>query len=98
MYTFENKEKNVITVHIEKECGCFKKSNYVNEQKYTSKNDALLHANLMKNYMNQNFCKKHLFSLEEQENEVIIKVEEKEKAIVYACGGDIAFNTLRKGK
>ncbi|RLA57771.1 MAG: hypothetical protein DRQ78_13050 [Epsilonproteobacteria bacterium] len=81
----------MVKVHVEKECDCFKKSNYVNGQKYTSKNDALLHANLMKNYMNQNFCKKHIFGLEENENEIIVTVKEREKERIVACGGDIAF-------
>ena len=85
----------MITVHVEKECGCFRKSQYINDQQYVSKRDALLHANLMTNYMNQNFCKKHLFTLEENENSILIKSEEREREIVYACGGDIGFETPR---
>lgn len=86
----------MVRIHVEKECGCFKKSNYVQEQNYTSKNDALLHANLMKNYMNQNFCKKHIFALEERENEIIITVEDREKERIVSCGGDIEFRPTAK--
>jgi hypothetical protein len=89
-------EKQMVKVHIEKECGCFKKSDYANGQNYTNKNDALLHANLMKNYMNQNFCKKHIFALEEKENEIIITVEERKKERIIACGGDIGFRSSNK--
>lgn len=88
----------MIKVHLEKECSCFKKSKYVNDQNYTSKKDALLRASLMKNYMNNNFCKKHIFTIQEQESEIIIKVVEKEKELIVACGGDISFNSLSPSK
>ena len=81
----------MVKVHVKKECACFKKSKYVNGQNYISKNDAILHATLMKNYMNQNFCKKHIFALEERENEILITVKEREQERIVACGGDIAF-------
>ncbi|RUM69284.1 MAG: hypothetical protein DSZ08_06670 [Sulfurovum sp.] len=56
----------MFTIHIEKECGCFKKSSYENNMTFDNKDDALTQAKLMESHMNQKFCQKHMFYTEEK--------------------------------
>jgi len=76
-------------IHVEKECGCFKKSAYENDMAFESKDDALMQARLMESHMNQKFCQKHLFYTEDKGDEIIIHVEErpKEEKAGGCCGG-----------
>ncbi len=80
----------MFTINITKECGCFKKSAYENNMTFENKDDALLQAKLMENHMNQKFCQKHLFWVEEEgRNTFRINVEEKPKKTKSGgcCGG-----------
>lgn len=61
-------------VIIDKECGCFKRSDMQNNLEIASKDEALMKGLEMVNSMNNDFCKKHTFSLEESENSFIIKM------------------------
>jgi len=45
----------MFTININQECGCFKRSPYENNKTYSSKDDALLQAQLMVNHMNIKF-------------------------------------------
>lgn len=65
----------MITLKMEKQCGCFKKSDLEAEQTFTTKEEALEKAKSMCEDMNKTFCQKHQFSFEESENEILIKVE-----------------------
>jgi hypothetical protein len=62
------------TVNVEKECGCFKRSDYENNMQFNSKDDALIEAKSMENTMNANFCQKHLFTLVEDGENFTISV------------------------
>ena len=63
----------MFTVQMEKQCGCFKRSNYEASQSFASKDEALIHAQGMARDMTEEFCKKHAFSVvEEGENFTII--------------------------
>lgn len=62
------------TVRMEKECGCFKKSSFKAIQEFASKEEALKEAVAMCEDMNETFCQKHIFSIEENNDELIIKV------------------------
>jgi len=55
----------MFTINIEKECGCFKKSDLKNNQSFEDKDDALIKAMNMVNFMNKEFCQKHEFRLSE---------------------------------
>jgi len=55
----------MFTINVDKECGCFKRSMYENNQNFTSKNAALIEAQAMVQTMNEEFCKKHEFALSE---------------------------------
>jgi len=71
---------------LEKECGCFKKSDLQNNQSFESKDDALMKAMSMVNYMNTEFCNKHDFELSEDGDNFFIAVEEPRQHS-GCCGG-----------
>jgi hypothetical protein len=74
------------TIIIEKECGCFKRSSYDNNQSFDIKDDALIQANLMVSDMNTKFCQKHDFILRENNDNFVISVDIKAKQS-ECCGG-----------
>lgn len=73
-------------VVVEKECGCFRRSDLVNNMEFQSKDDALMKAIEMKDVMNgEKFCGKHEFDLVEfQDNFVINFAQQK---VSGCCGG-----------
>jgi len=73
------------TVQMEKECGCFKKSDFQNNLQFDSKDHALMQAIEMTKEMNEEFCKKHEFSVVEEGDMIKIRVEEAGKS--GCCGG-----------
>lgn len=77
----------MFTVTIDKECGCFNKSDLTNNQQFASKDDALIEARGMATHMNENFCQKHEFTLFEDGSNFSIRVDERAKAHSGCCGG-----------
>ncbi len=75
----------MFTVKIEKECGCFKKSDFTNNMEFESKDDALIQALNMTKEMNQDFCQKHEFEVAENGATFMISVDERGKS--GCCGG-----------
>lgn len=75
------------TINIDKECGCFKKSAYENNMSFTSKDDALMQANLMVNHMNSKFCGKHDFELAEAGDTFQITMDMNQQQKSGCCGG-----------
>lgn len=59
---------------VDRECGCFKRSDMNNNVEYESKDAALTTALEMVSTMNDRFCKKHTFVLEEVEQTFMIKM------------------------
>lgn len=57
---------------VERECGCFKRSDLENNVSVSSKDEALEKSLAIVDTMNKKFCKKHTFSLVEQENNFLI--------------------------
>ncbi|CAA6811557.1 MAG: Unknown protein [uncultured Sulfurovum sp.] len=53
------------TINLDRECGCFRRSNLENNTSFESKDDALMQAQAMVNHMNTKFCSKHGFTLSE---------------------------------
>ena len=70
---------------VENECGCFKRSDLVNNQSIESKDDALITSMNMVNTMNSDFCKKHSFKLQEVGDDFVIAFEESTSN--GCCGG-----------
>ena len=77
----------MFTISVDKECGCFKKSNFENNTTESTKDNALLKAQHMVNYMNDEFCQKHSFTLREEGNTFAISMDVKEEAHTGCCGG-----------
>jgi len=75
------------TISISKECGCFRRSPYENNLEFSSKDDALLQANLMQNHMNSKFCGTHHFELKEEGEKLLIEVSMNESTKSGCCGG-----------
>lgn len=50
------------TVQVEKECSCFKKSEYENNVTFETQKDAYQYANTVAEFMNEEFCNTHIFS------------------------------------
>ncbi len=65
----------MINLIVEKQCGCFKKSDFVAEQKFASKDEALQEAIAMCEDMNDTFCQKHNFTVVEEGENIVIKME-----------------------
>ena len=64
----------MFNVRIDKECGCFKRSDFQNNQSFENKDDALIEAMTIAKTMNDTFCKKHVFHVLEEENDMRISV------------------------
>jgi hypothetical protein len=50
------------TVKMEKECACFKKSEYSNNMTFETQKDAYNYAKIVAEFMNEEFCGQHIFS------------------------------------
>jgi len=69
------------TVQMEHECGCFKRSEYENGKSFDTQRDAYNYSNIVAEFMNEEFCSKHLFVAQRSgENEFLISVSENPNA------------------
>ncbi|MEA1879926.1 MAG: hypothetical protein U9N11_04725 [Campylobacterota bacterium] len=65
------------TVKVAHECGCFKKSEYKNEKSFDTQRDAYNYSNILAEFMNEDFCTKHVFSAQRAgERAFVINVSE----------------------
>ena len=62
-------------VKMQRECGCFKDSDYKAIQEFDTIDEALDVANAMCADMKENFCGKHNFRAVYEDGNMIIKVE-----------------------
>lgn len=60
------------TVTVPQQCGCFKRSDFQASQNFDDKDQALLEASEMAKAMNDTFCKKHAFTVVEENNNFVI--------------------------
>lgn len=65
----------MFTVKMEKECGCFKRSGMESTKTFGNKDDAMIEAKAWAEEMNETFCQKHNFTIAEEGNDLVIKVE-----------------------
>lgn len=73
------------TVHIEHQCGCFKKSDYESEKSFENQQDAYNYSNLVAEFMNEDFCQKHLFVAQKTiDDQFVIRVSDNPNA--GSCG------------
>lgn len=69
---------------ISDKCACFKKSNLQTTLSFTSKDEALLKAIEINNHMNENFCNKHQFEVQEMFDNFVISFYDENKQV--CCG------------
>ena len=70
------------TVQIEKECGCFKKSEYSNNVTFETQQDAYQYATTVAEFMNEEFCGTHNFTAHKGEGDYfLIKVKINPEAV-----------------
>jgi len=74
----------MFTINVSNECGCFKKSDFENNAEFIDKDEALIEAQKMTSYMNDEFCQKHNFTLVEDGSKFSIQVAERGHT---CCGG-----------
>lgn len=74
------------TIIVEKECGCFRRSDLENNIQISTKDEALLKAMEMKNQMNDEFCGKHDFEVLESANNFVISFAAQPQSS-GCCGG-----------
>ena len=62
-------------VYMERECGCFNKSEYQSEKSFENQQDAYNYANIVTEFMNEDFCQTHLFmAYKTEDNNFVIGV------------------------
>lgn len=85
--------KPMYTVKMAHECSCFKKSDYKSENKFETQQDAYNYANVVSEFMNEDFCTTHIFVPQRSgENEFTIGVMDNSNA--GSCGtGDSSCST-----
>ncbi len=65
------------TVKVERECGCFKRSEYSAYKEFETQQDAYNYSNILSEFMNEDFCgTHHFFSQRTGENEFVVRVVE----------------------
>ena len=74
-------------INVDKECGCFKRSDLENNIEFQSKDDALTKATAMVDKMNFEFCGKHEFVLSEAGDTFQISRLDATKQSGGCCGG-----------
>ena len=70
---------------VEQECGCFKRSGLENGAELESKDEALMKSIEMRDHMNDDFCGKHNFKVQEAGNNFVIAFAESTSN--GCCGG-----------
>ena len=76
----------MITLKLEKECGCFKKSGMKNNLSFSDKDAALMEATRLAAEMNETWCQKHEFSVREEGDDLLV-IGVRERASPGGCCG-----------
>ena len=70
------------TVQMEKECNCFKKSEYKNHMAFKTRQDAYQYATIVAEFMNEEFCNTHIFTAHKGDGHYfLIKVDVNVEAV-----------------
>jgi hypothetical protein len=70
---------------VEKECGCFRRSSLQNNIEVESKDEALMKSIEMRDTMNEEFCGKHKFKVQEAGDTFVIAMSDSTSN--GCCGG-----------
>ena len=83
----------MFTVQMEKECGCFKKSEYTNGNTFPTQQDAYKYANIVAELMNEEFCGKHTFYAQKAEGDNFVIRVEINSTSVSGCSTGVSCDT-----
>ena len=72
-------------IMVERECGCFKRSQLENNIVMENKDEAMIQSLEMVSKMNNDFCGKHQFKLIEADNDFVIAMSDSTSH--GCCGG-----------
>ncbi len=64
-------------IEMEKECSCFKKSDFENNMTFETREDMINKARVLECLMNQQFCMKHFFEAVDYGEKIVIHVTER---------------------
>lgn len=81
------------TVVMEKECSCFKKSDYNNNATFDTQQEAYRYANILAELMNEEFCKKHEFYAQPGENDTFVIKVPQNLTFVSGCSTGVSCDT-----
>ena len=62
-------------VIIERECGCIRRANMPIESSFADKDDALIEAGELARKMNDDFCGKHSFAVQQEGENFLITMQ-----------------------
>jgi len=65
------------TIEMEKECSCFKKSDFDSTMTFDTREDMINKARVLECLMNQNFCMKHFFEAVDYGEKIVIHSSER---------------------
>ena len=78
------------TVEMEKECECFEKSEYSNNNTFPTQREAYQYANILAELMNEEFCSKHTFIAEPDENDTFVIRVSRNAIFVSGCSTGVS--------
>ncbi|MDA7818155.1 hypothetical protein N9A28_08185 [Sulfurimonas sp.] len=81
------------TVQMEEECGCFKKSEYSNNNTFPTQQEAYNYANIVAEFMNEEFCSKHTFYSQIAENNTFVIRVSQNATYVSGCSTGVSCDT-----
>jgi len=78
-------------VHMERECECFKKSEYAGKKgEFATQKEAYEYSNILAELMNEEFCSKHLFYSQIAEgNNFVVRVD-RNATFVSGCSTGVS--------
>ena len=78
------------TVQMQEECACFKKSKYLNNATFQTQKEAYDYSNIIAEFMNEEFCSKHLFYSQIAEgNNFVVRVD-RNATFVSGCSTGVS--------
>lgn len=80
------------TVIMEKECECFKKSEYSNNNTFNTQQEAYQYANIVAELMNEEFCGKHTFYSQVAEGDNFVIRVAQNATSVSGCSTGVSCN------
>ena len=76
------------TVHMERECGCFKRSEYESKKSFETQQEAYNYSNILAELMNEDFCGKHQFVAEKMDGDIFLIRVADNSSSGGSCGTD----------